>query len=218
MAVARIPAAGSRHAALPGPTGRPQVSARSACLTTRSCMLHGLCNAHGRRHAKCAPDFPYNNLFLTCSCCAGHQRSSSYAQRQAGTAQWVFDRANSADAGKPTGRPTWPGAHHAAGCLEVVPRISPQLPAHVTALRRRCLSLVATPPGPPQHGSVSALIAARGRWRHRGAATAASHTSAAASSRARASRGGCRLPSVPPGEHQPGVVPGRVHDAGGGCS
>lgn len=29
----------------------------------------------------------------------GHKRSSSYAQRQAGTAQWVFDRANSADAG-----------------------------------------------------------------------------------------------------------------------
>ncbi|KAL4424107.1 hypothetical protein ABPG75_001408 [Micractinium tetrahymenae] len=28
---------------------------------------------------------------------AGHNRSSSYAQRQAGTAQWVFDRANSAN-------------------------------------------------------------------------------------------------------------------------
>lgn len=29
----------------------------------------------------------------------GYQRSDSYAQRQAGTAQWVYDRANSVDAG-----------------------------------------------------------------------------------------------------------------------
>lgn len=35
-----------------------------------------------------------------CPAHAGHNRSSSYAQRQAGTAQWVFDRANSANSGE----------------------------------------------------------------------------------------------------------------------
>lgn len=46
---------------------------------------------------------------------AGHNRSSSYAQRHAGTAQWVFDRANSAENGAQTYLAF--GSRHLPACL-----------------------------------------------------------------------------------------------------